>query len=161
MAEYIRKLDTLSYSRLSTFERCQHMYNMLYNGFLNESNVIEFPERSTTQSLSFGQLSHRSIEFCLKNNKIPTLEDVFSMLQPDEQEQLKQEGNLEETFKDVLTYVVEVEKYVKENKLRYVSHEHKLDVELKQDFFKDKIDLSLYKKFGGDIDLVLKMRMII
>lgn len=156
MSEYIRKLDTLSYSRLSTFQRCEHLYNMQYNGMLNENNIYEFPERTTSQSLSYGQLAHRSIEFSLMNKKEPTFEDVISLLNADEQIQMNNEAGREIFKNEILEYVRSVNEYVNKNNLRYVAHEYKLDVELKQEFFQSNIDLSLYKKFAGDIDLILK-----
>ena len=155
MSEYIRKLDTLSYSRLSTFQRCEHLYNMQYNGMLNENNEIEFPARGTSQSLSYGQLAHRSIEFSLMNKKEPTFEDVIGMLNPDEQIQMQDNDGRKIFEGEILNYVRAVNEYVEKNNLRYVAHEYKLDVELKTEFFESDINLDIYKKFAGDIDLVL------
>lgn len=156
MSEYIRKFDTLSYSRLSTFQKCEHLYNMQYNGMINENNEIEFPERGTSQSLSYGQLTHRSIEFALMNKKEPTFEEVIVLLNADERVQMDNEAGRNIFNEEIIDYVRAVNEYVNKNNLRYVAHEYKLNVELKPEHFESDIDLSIYKKFAGDIDLVLK-----
>lgn len=156
MSEYIRKFDTLSYSRLSTFQKCEHLYNMQYNGMINENNEIEFPERGTSQSLSYGQLTHRSIEFALMNKKEPTFEEVIVLLNADERVQMDNEAGRNIFNEEIIDYIRAVNEYVNKNNLRYVAHEYKLNVELKPEHFESDIDLSIYKKFAGDIDLVLK-----
>src|SRR5574343_704624 len=115
MAEYVRKLDTLSYSRLSVFHKCEHLYNMLYNGMLNENNQIEFPERSTSAALSYGQMAHRSIEYSLKNNKEPTFEEVIELLNSDEKSQMDNDEGKKIFNDEILPYIKAVNDYVKEN----------------------------------------------
>lgn len=153
---YVKKEDSLSYSRLSVFNKCEHLYNMQYNGMLNENKEIEFPARTTNMAMSFGNLFHRAVEHSLMSKTALTFEQVLELLNEDEVKFVNTPESKENYNNNVLRYIDMISEYVEKNNLKYVAHEFPLDVEFKQEFFAGNIDLSLYKKFNGSIDIIFK-----